>query len=69
MWFHKSVVKVIRNVTLNTLIHSFVTHLLKAVTDLRYIQTISGNSSSKTIKTYTHLTINSFNMIKITLDL
>ena len=67
--FPSSVVKVTKNVTPHELIHSLVTHLLKAVTDLRYIQTISVNSSLKTIKIYTNLTINSFNMIKITLDL
>ena len=58
-----------RNVTPHILRHSFATHLLESGTDLRYIQTILGHSSSKTTEIYTHVAINTFNQIKNPLDL
>jgi len=61
--------KIRRNVTPHTFRHSFATSLIQAGTDLRYIKTLLGHSSSKTTEIYTHVAINSFGMIKNPLDL
>ena len=55
-------------VTLHWLLHSYATHLLESGTDLRYIQELLGNSSSKTTEIYTHVSTKSIQQIKSPFD-
>jgi len=55
-------------VTPYVLRHSFETHLLESGTDLRYIQVLLGQESSKTTEIYTHVATNILLKIKNPLD-
>ena len=66
----KSVGKVGINthITIHTLRHSFASQLLEAGNDLRYIQSLLGNSNSKTTEIYIHNTTKGIDLIKSPLD-
>lgn len=57
-----------KNVSFQSLRHSFATHLLESGVDLRYIQELLGHSSSKTTEIYTHVSLQSIQKIKNPLD-
>ncbi|MGB0888599.1 MAG: site-specific tyrosine recombinase/integron integrase [Vicingaceae bacterium] len=61
--------KLKRKITPHMLRHSFATHLLEAGTDIRYIQTILGHSSTQTTEIYTQVAINNIKIIKSPIEM
>ena len=59
---------ILKRVTVHTLRHSFATHMLENGTNLRYIQSLLGHSSSKTTEIYTHITTKGFDQLKSPMD-
>jgi site-specific recombinase XerD len=57
-----------KHATVHTLRHSFATHMLEGGTDLRYIQSLLGHSSSKTTEIYTHITTRGLEKIRSPFD-
>ena len=54
--------------TVHTLRHSFATHMLENVTDLRYIQELLGHNNPKTRQIYTNITKRGLDKIRGPLD-
>jgi len=57
-----------KTVTPYMLRHSFATHLLEQVTDLRYIQELLEDESSKKTKIYTHVSKKAMDKITNPMD-
>jgi len=57
-----------RKLSLHSLRYSFATHLVERGTDIRYIQELLGNASTRTTEIYTHVTPRTLGQIKTPLD-
>jgi site-specific recombinase XerD len=57
-----------QRITPHMLRHSFATHLMEDKTDLRYIQSLLGHSSTKTTEIYTHVATKNISQIISPLD-
>lgn len=57
-----------KRITLQTLRHSYATHLLEGGTDIRYIQHLLGHNSIKTTTIYTHVSEHKLSEIRSPLD-
>ncbi len=60
--------KINRRIISHILRHSFAMHLLGQGTDLRYIQTLLGHSSSQITEVYTHVSNKNLGKIKNPID-
>jgi integrase/recombinase XerD len=60
--------RISRKATPHTLRHSYASHLLESVTDIRVIQEILGHKSIKTTQIYTHITAHNIKSVKSPLD-
>jgi integrase/recombinase XerD len=57
-----------KSMRINTLRHTYATHLLESGTDLRYIQELLGHNSSRTTEIYTHVSQKNIQQIRSPFD-